>query len=142
MGGEKGKKKPNRASGPILVAKNVALSPQQNRIPENRVKEQIARAPGPQDRGKSGYPHKFNNLEGIKFPSQNSRTTISSTTSLREYPVTPEGSGYNFDSKKPKDDPGPFRGITNQKGRYKGTICHDGEEDNPNAGRFHLCTEE
>lgn len=64
------------------------------------------------------------------------------STSYYEYPITQTEPGYAFDS-KPKADPGPYRGIVNQKKDYRATICHDGEikdgKTYPNRGFFHLC---
>lgn len=48
------------------------------------------------------------------------------------------GKDYDYEGRKPPDDPGPYRAITNQKKRYKGTIAHDGDgKGNPNTGGFH-----
>lgn len=146
----KGKQtKETKSSGVVLVARNKALSPKDNRISENTVKKQIDRAPDPKGKGRSGYPHKFENIDKISFPRQDNQSgSVSSTTSLYEYPVSRDGKPYNFAS-KPKDNPGPFRGITSQNKRYKGTVCHNGVErdpnsgkPNPNAGYFHRCKEE
>lgn len=114
----------------ILVSENKALK--KNEISQNSVVDQISKAPEPLDKGKSGYPHQYHNRDEL-FRTR----TNSSTKEYYEYPVQQSGSGYNFNS-KPKDDPGPYRGITNQNKTYKGTICHDGDEKNPNTGFFHL----
>ena len=68
----------------------------------------------------------------------------SSTTEMHEYPVTQSGTIYQYDTKKPREDPGAFRGITNQNGRYLATICHKGDarSGNPNIGNFHRCLPE
>lgn len=70
------------------------------------------------------------------------RRESTDSTSYYEYPVMQNGPGYDFDA-KPKQNPGPYRGIVNQNKDYRGTICHNGVvkdgEHIPNAGRFHLC---
>ncbi|OCL05609.1 hypothetical protein AOQ84DRAFT_413204 [Glonium stellatum] len=146
-----------------LFSRNAALA--DKTISLNSVRTQLSTAPAPTDKGKSGYPHEYRNLDNLipmpkaankaksgypheyygpkETPRERTTSTASSvdsTTNLYEYPVQQSGTGYNFDS-KPKDDPGPFRAIANQNKKYKGTICHDGDKDtrNPNAGSFHLC---
>ncbi|KAF8850065.1 hypothetical protein BDZ45DRAFT_208989 [Acephala macrosclerotiorum] len=131
----------------MLVAKNVAHTSKGNRISEPLVKSQLESAPGPNDKTKSGYPHKYQDFGSLiprrpeRSDSMESTATCTTTTSYREYPVFQNGNSYNYNS-KPKDNPGPFRGITNQNGNYRATICHDGAGTNPNAGNFHLCEEE
>ncbi|KAK2875607.1 hypothetical protein FQN49_001567 [Arthroderma sp. PD_2] len=111
---------------------NKALKGHEQKLSVENVQRQLGAAPI--DTGKSGYPHDFENFQNIKFPKgcRNER--------LREYPVfQAEGARYNFDS-RPKDNPGPFRVIATAETRlYCGVISHDGENDNPNAGNFHLC---
>lgn len=69
-----------------------------------------------------------------------------SSTTFHEYPVLASQDGkkqnYNYDQKKPKQNPGPFRAITDQNKDFKGVICHDGDKGrdgrgNPNGGSFH-----
>lgn len=130
MGNQSSKKSRNDTT---LISKNQVLT--NNKISQNSVLEQLSKAPAPTDKGKSGYPHKYQNIDKLFRTRRNS-----STTNYYEYPVQQLGTGYNFGS-KPKDDPGPYRGITNQNKTYKGTICHDGDKktNNANAGHFHLC---
>ncbi|OCT51182.1 hypothetical protein CLCR_09047 [Cladophialophora carrionii] len=116
----------------ILESHNQVL--ENNTISQNRVLRQLAQAPAPGEKGRSGHPRKYEDKEEL-FPKRSNSPTID-----MEYPVTQHGPPYNFKS-KPKDDPGAFRAITNQNKDYKGTICHDGDRkaNNPNAGLFHLC---
>ncbi|KAM0424500.1 hypothetical protein ACHAPT_010214 [Fusarium lateritium] len=116
-----------------LVSHNAVLT--DNTISERRVLDQVQEAPKPEDKGKSGYPHQYHDMGGL-FRTR----TNSSTTAYYEYPVTQSGPPYDFAS-KPKDNPGPYRAVTNQNQTYKGTMCHDGdaEKNNANAGFFHLC---
>jgi hypothetical protein len=129
-----------------------------NRIPGNTVRAQLDKAPNPRETGKSGYPHLYkdkgglfkrsdtnnsnNNSNSSSRRTSSAASVASSTTSLYEYPVQRDGNGYNFNS-KPKENPGPFRTVTNQNKRLKGVMCHDGDLKtmNPNKGFFHLCKE-
>jgi len=115
------------------------LSEAQNKISKATVAAQLANAPGPDEKTKSGYPHRYENKERDDAGQPLFRIrTNSSTTSYREYPVLQSGDGYNY-KKKPKDRPGPFRAVTNQNKTFKGTICHDGEPGNVAGGTFHRC---
>ena len=104
-----------------------------NWISENSVVRQLTKAPGPDDKTKSGYPHRYENKDQLFKTRSNS-----SSTSYREYPVMQDNKDYRFDS-KPKDNPGPYRAVTNQRKTYKGTVSHDGDAKtkNPNVGFFH-----
>lgn len=66
----------------------------------------------------------------------------SSTTGHIEYPVFADGRIYNYDVKRPKDDPGHIRATTNQNKRLKGVIAHLGVSQNPNVGGMHWCEKE
>ncbi|KAI1082081.1 hypothetical protein F5B20DRAFT_578851 [Whalleya microplaca] len=131
-----GKKTKDKKAEPMLISHNTVLT--NNKISETRVLDQLSRAPDPKDKGKSGYPHEYLNHESLIPKRPNS-----ASTSYYEYPVTQKGGDYNFAS-KPKEEPGPYRGITNQDKTYKGTICHEGNKDtgNANHGKFHLCKPE
>lgn len=111
------------------------LPAEENRISETDVMRQLEMAPEPTDKGRSGYPHEYQNLGDEPLFEKKEGTT------LYEYPVMQrEGEAYNFDS-KPKDDPGPYRAITDQDNEYQGVICHDGDEKSgrANGGNFHRC---
>lgn len=114
---------------------------EQNKISQATVQDQLARAPAPQETGKSGYPHEYFNQDEDKDKQPLFRTrTNSSTKTYHEYPVMASGKTYAFE-KKPRANPGPFRAIVNQNKTFKGVIAHDGEGTKPNAGRFHRATE-
>lgn len=115
-----------------------------NRIGGKTIARQLSNAPSPRDTGKSGYPHKFYNEPGNTQIAQLVRTesSASSTTSLYEYPVFSDGRTYNYQSKKPKDDPGHIRGITNQNKRFKGVVAHNGEDGEPKRGDMHWVKKE
>ncbi|KAK4977510.1 hypothetical protein LTR66_003916 [Elasticomyces elasticus] len=126
----------------ILHCRNAALDYKANSLSLDSIKKQISEAPA--EVGKSGYPHEFKNLGGLIFDQACDCQT------LLEFPVSKNGKTYKYES-KPKDNPGPFRGIATADGRiYCGTISHDGEKEkkikkvtipaNPNVGFFHLCT--
>ncbi|KAK2602945.1 hypothetical protein N8I77_009439 [Diaporthe amygdali] len=117
-------------------------NPANNRIGERSIQDQLRNSPGPRDTGKSGYPHKFTNKYGAIPQLVRSQSNSSSTTSLFEYPIFADGRTYNYQSKKPKDDPGHIRGITNQNKRFKGVIAHDGEDGNPKRGSMHWVMKE
>ncbi|OQE28989.1 hypothetical protein PENFLA_c004G07101 [Penicillium flavigenum] len=122
---------------PHWYTNNTVLTREQNKISQATVKSQLREAPGPNQTGRSGYPHKYGN--GDTGPDGRPLFRIrtnSSTTSFREYPVMANETTYPFDT-KPKARPGPFRAITNQNKSFKGVISHDGKDGNPNAGRFH-----
>lgn len=109
-----------------------------NIITEMAIARQLSIAPNPRETGKSGYPHKFLNEFGKgQIPQLVSQSASSSTTSLYEIPGRADDTDYKFDSKKPKDDPGNLRIITNQNGTFKGIVAHDGEDGNPNRGFMH-----
>ncbi|POS72406.1 hypothetical protein DHEL01_v209200 [Diaporthe helianthi] len=120
-----------------LYSKNQCLPDKDNKISESRVRSQLTRAPEPNDRRKSGYPHPYMNLNGVIL-----RRESTDSTSYYEYPVTQKGADYDFDC-KPKQNPGAYRGIVNQNKDYRGTLCHNGEVrkgvNYPNSGDFHLC---
>lgn len=115
-----------------------------NRIGEKNIARQLSNAPNPRDTGKSGYPHKFHNKPGETQIPQLVRTdsVASSTTSLYEYPVFSDGHAYEYQSRRPKDDPGHIRGITNQNKRFKGVVAHDGMDGRPNGGGMHWVEKE
>lgn len=116
------------------------MSKEQNKIRQDTVDAQLAKAPGPNEKGKSGYPHRYENKDRDEEgrPLFRARTN-SSSTSYREYPVRASGKDYNYGS-KPKDRPGPYRAVTNQNKTLKGVICHDGSPGNVAGGTFHRCT--
>ncbi|KAG6356087.1 hypothetical protein INS49_015472 [Diaporthe citri] len=109
-----------------------------NRVGVKAIARQLANAPSPRDTGKSGYPHKFYNEPGETQISQLVRTDSapSSTTSLYEYPVFSDNQTCNY-QKKPRENPGHIRGITNQNKRFKGVVAHHGEDGKPNRGDMH-----
>lgn len=115
-----------------------------NRIGAKTIAGQLANAPNPRDTGKSGYPHKFGNKLG---PTQiaelvRSDSAASSTTSLYEYPVFADVHTYDYQSKRPKEDPGHIWGITNQNKRLKGVVAHDGKDGRANGGGMHWAEKE
>lgn len=114
-----------------------------NRIGVKAIARQLANAPSPRDTGRSGYPHKFYNEPGETQIQQLVRTdsTASSTTSLYEYPVFSDSHTYDY-QKKPKENPGHIRGITNQNKRFKGIVAHNGEDGKPNRGDMHWVEKE
>ena len=130
----------------MLVSKSIALTKKENLISETGVQSQLQMAPGPNEKTKSGYPHRYKDLGGLiprrtdRTESMDSTATCTTTSSYREYPVYQNGS-YDFNA-KPKMNTGPHRGITNQNGNYRGTICHDGKGTDANVGNFHLCEKE
>ncbi|KAJ5724051.1 Guanine-specific ribonuclease N1/T1 [Penicillium malachiteum] len=137
----------NQAPPAYWYTRNICLTKEQNKISQETVRRQLAAAPGPElnDKGKSnqksGYPHEYKNED--KDPADQplfTRRTNSSTTSYREYPVMANGIGYTFDQ-KPKQRPGAFRAVTNQRKTFKGVICHNGEGTEAANGFFHRATE-
>lgn len=122
-----------------------------NSISRAQIGQQLASAPAPHDKALSGYPHKFENKNGQiqelkiprlqKAPSSvvSGASEVSSTTSHYEYPVF--GDSHTFDwhtKKKDSSGSGPehLRAITNQNGRFKGVIAHEGEDGDPAAGQM------
>ncbi|KAG8166087.1 hypothetical protein KVR01_004639 [Diaporthe batatas] len=131
------KKKQVKTDEDTLYSNNICLPAKDNKISESRVQAQLASAPAPNDRRRSGYPHAFMNKGGLILRRQST-----DSTSYYEYPVMQNGPGYDFDS-KPKQNPGPYRGVVNQNKDYRATICHNGVVQNgenfPNLGDFHVC---
>lgn len=109
----------------------------------------MAGSPAPRETGKSGYPHKFHNHEGqipeLLIPSP-SPSNASSTTSHYEYPVFADGHTYDYNTKKKHREEGAqghLRAITNQKGKLKGVIAHEGNspQKKPHVGPMHWVPE-
>ncbi|KAK4978549.1 hypothetical protein LTR28_005077 [Elasticomyces elasticus] len=96
------------ARNTILHCQNVALDYTANSLSLDSIKKQISETPAKV--GKFGYPHEFKNHRGMIIFNEacHGRT-------LHESPVSKDGTLYKYES-KPKDNPGPFRGIATADG--------------------------
>nr|AAB66601.1 a-sarcin precursor [Talaromyces resedanus] len=123
---------------------------------QNKAESNSHHAPLSDGKTGSSYPHWFTNgydgegkiLKGrtpIKFgksdcdgpPKHSKDGNGKSDHYLLEFPTFPDGHDYKFDSKKPKEDPGPARVIYTYPNKvFCGIIAHTKE----NQGDLKLCS--
>ncbi|EAL86071.1 hypothetical protein LV164_003814 [Aspergillus fumigatus] len=142
---------------------NQQLNPKTNKWEDKRLLYSQAKAESnshhaPLSDGKTGssYPHWFTNgydgngklIKGrtpIKFgkadcdrPPKHSQNGMGKDDHyLLEFPTFPDGHDYKFDSKKPKEDPGPARVIYTYPNKvFCGIVAHQ----RGNQGDLRLCS--
>lgn len=111
-------------------------------ISEDHAKKLYKKAPSGKDvKTKSGFPHIFNNREGIKWDN---KACNSKKVKTLEFPIF-EGNNppmFEWKEKKPSKEPGACRVVYSETdSHYCGVMCHESQKSSkPEDRKFAKCT--